>query len=168
MIDIKEVYWAAGFIEGEGTFSLSGANKNSPVISAKQVNLEPLCRIKNLFGGKIHGPYRRHDRHSPCFNWTLSSRHTAGTMMMLWPLMSEKRRRQMEKVLSLWRASDISNVDKKYCIKGHEFTAENTYTVPGKIGRHCITCIKLRQTKWYDKRRKPVETLESIKTDVSN
>jgi hypothetical protein len=32
------------------------------------------------------------------------------------------------------------NTEKTHCDNGHEFTAENTYRPPGRVGRHCRTC----------------------------
>lgn len=36
---------------------------------------------------------------------------------------------------------------KTHCPKGHEYTAENTYTEPGNDNRHCRACTKARDWK---------------------
>lgn len=41
-----------------------------------------------------------------------------------------------------------TNAAKTHCVKGHEFTPENTYIVPGTPGwRHCQTCVKEKRDK---------------------
>lgn len=38
------------------------------------------------------------------------------------------------------------NARKTHCIRGHEFTPENTYTPPGGSGRTCRTCMLARDS----------------------
>lgn len=35
-----------------------------------------------------------------------------------------------------------ANASKTHCVRGHEFTPENTYTNPSRHGRHCRICIR--------------------------
>lgn len=39
--------------------------------------------------------------------------------------------------------SKNQNMGKRYCLKGHEFTRENTYVYANGKKRNCIECIKL-------------------------
>lgn len=48
-ISLVQLGWAAGFLEGEGSFT----NGGSPCVSAGQVQREPLERLSALFGGRI-------------------------------------------------------------------------------------------------------------------
>lgn len=101
--DLRELYWAAGFIEGEGYFGCSkdmrGRNFASPKITVSQKSLEPLNRLSALFGKA--GMYRC--KRSGVTNWTLYGNRAIGVMMTLWPLMSERRREQIEKAIALWK-----------------------------------------------------------------
>lgn len=167
MIDLKELYWAAGFIEGEGSFAAAGKNLNVPVIQAAQVNPEPLYRMKGIFGGSVNGPYRnKNPKSSPYFRWIAGSQLGASVMMTLWPLLSERRREQITQVLVIWRGAAIDNKQKTHCINGHEYSKVNTYSINGRW-RDCRACAEVRRAKWRAK-QKPVEILESIQTDVSN
>lgn len=40
------------------------------------------------------------------------------------------------------------NARKGFCVDGHEFTAENTYTHPGRGTRHCRACQRRRDAEW--------------------
>lgn len=40
-----------------------------------------------------------------------------------------------------------------YCINGHEFTEENTYTPPSGYGRHCKECRRQASNLWKELRR---------------
>ena len=44
------------------------------------------------------------------------------------------------------------NISKTHCIRGHEFTPENTYS-RGKNQRTCMTCKRLMENRGYHRRR---------------
>lgn len=48
--------WAAGFLEGEGHFRRNFSSRDhygSEYVAAAQVNIEPLQKLQELFGGSI-------------------------------------------------------------------------------------------------------------------
>lgn len=95
LIDTKELYWAAGFLEGEGWF----ANyRDHPRVGANQVQLEPLERLQNLFGSSI-----RHEKSRNLNTWEMSGPHAIGLMMTVYPLMSSRRKGQIKKAIEQWK-----------------------------------------------------------------
>src|SRR5439155_26696382 len=52
---IRDLEWAAGFLEGEGAFGAYGNPPRAryPRVSASQVNPAPLLRLQQIFGGRI-------------------------------------------------------------------------------------------------------------------
>ena len=46
------------------------------------------------------------------------------------------------------------NASKTHCRHGHEFTPENTYTVPGRAGRHCRKCMNRRTIECWRRNRR--------------
>ena len=54
MLETRDIYWAAGFLDGEGWFENS---KNTVVIRAKQNAPELLYRLQDIFGGEVNPSY---------------------------------------------------------------------------------------------------------------
>lgn len=91
----RDLYWAAGFLEGEGYFGHTGG---SEVVRAPQVNPEPVERLLKLFGGRV----TLNKRKTPAGNdtqywvWQVSGARARGVMMTLYSLLSNKRQAQIE------------------------------------------------------------------------
>jgi hypothetical protein len=96
--DEKELYWAAGFLEGEGSFVY---NQGGAVIKAVQTDtLEPLERLQRLFGGSIRPVSRERDRLKGSnardnWVWAVYGGGAIAGILVLYPQMSGKRRAQM-------------------------------------------------------------------------
>jgi hypothetical protein len=152
--NIKELYWAAGFWEGEGTCCCVGKkhNASSLQITAKQVNPEPLYRLQRVLGGKVTGPYKRPASYRNCqpiYEWIATGVYAAGVMMTLYSLLSMRRRNQLLIALSRWRAAPTANKYKSRCINGHELTK-------GVKRRRCLTCEKASMERYKQRHLKAV------------
>ncbi|MGH9876291.1 MAG: hypothetical protein ACRD5H_01520 [Nitrososphaerales archaeon] len=90
MFDLKELYWAAGFIEGEGSFY--GKAPIGLNVTVFQNEPEPLERLMKLFGGKV-----RKDRTGYC--WGIYGIKARGVA----PLMSLRRKNKIRNILMTWR-----------------------------------------------------------------
>lgn len=120
-----ELYWVAGFLEGEGNFALRGRKRTSPVASACQVGLHPLERLQRIVGGRI-APYN-----STTHVWTLNENRTIQLAMTLYPLMSPKRKIQIQKVIEAWKAKEPSPWHKP---SNHLYYVETVlFTKPRKV-----------------------------------
>lgn len=142
MVTTAQIAWAAGFIEGEGSFGCWG---KTVYIAASQVQLEPLLRLQSYFGGKI----RRYEqttnpKHSPFYRWTINHAEARGVMFTLYTLMSPKRKFQMNKALDVWRARPRHNRFAEACPRGHRYTEANLLkkTDPTQ-GRKCRECARV-------------------------
>src|SRR5262249_40360746 len=116
LITSEQLYWAAGFLEGEGSFLASSAacrsRPNRKTFSlrvvAMQVQTEPLERLQRMFGGKvcIHTDNReRRPNWSPCFKWIVHGTRAAAIMLTLWSIMSPRRKRQIEDAIVKWKTN---------------------------------------------------------------
>jgi transposase-like protein len=102
-IRMVDIGWAAGFLEGEGSFSLLGGI--DPRVTAVQVELGPLEKLVALFGGKIYPKKPAGFGKKPVNYWNIGGSHAASLMMTLYPLMSTKRKREIHKAISHWRTT---------------------------------------------------------------
>ena len=112
---INDLYWAAGFIEGEGhPFVKWGMQKGkqyfTPCLTANQVEMEPIDKLQRMFGGII-----RHEKRSaknPNWNdiniWYCHGARALGIMQTLYPLLSPKRQAQIRTVLDKFRVTSIT------------------------------------------------------------
>lgn len=141
MLDIKEIYWAAGFLEGEGSFATRGPYGNYVV--AVQVQCEPLNRLRRMFGGKIFysDRYRKsHPKWKPVYRWYVSNAAARGVMMTIYSLMSPRRKVQINKVLDLWRSHQRRPEYRTHCPRGHAYEGDNLMVNKHTGGRYCRTC----------------------------
>lgn len=136
----KDLAWAAGFLEGEGCFS----NYGSPIVTAAQVQREPLDRLSFMFGGnityrKINGAAGR-----SIWTWRTHAYRAAEIMMTLYVPMSPKRKGEIEYALTRWRASRLmKRSGTGLCARGHPLDGYNAVKVNGYIRcRECRNFLK--------------------------
>src|SRR5437879_9281337 len=98
MIRIVDIAWAAGFLEGEGSFLAQ--TPNNPKVTCPQVQREPLQRLQQLFGGKLHtrkAAYR--ETRKTITLWVLCGQPAIRLMMTIYCLMSKARKKKIAKVI---------------------------------------------------------------------
>ena len=133
---IQDLYWAAGFLEGEGWFGWTeryAQNTQMLIVSCSQVQLEPLERLKRIFGScGLSGTGRRYGRRqdNPIHYWQVSSRKAAAVMMTLYTLMSPKRQQQITLALEKWKSVPYSGIRRGY----------GYYRIPAELQRKVRTC----------------------------
>lgn len=88
---LRQIEWAAGFLEGEGTFEKCR-------VRASQKQKEPLTRLKKYFGGTI--TINAYDYLEPIYRWNISGSRARGVMLTLYRLMSPRRQKQIRKGLN--------------------------------------------------------------------
>ena len=134
----RDLHWAAGFLEGEGSFTFSKAGHLQ--VRAPQVNREPLDKLRGILRGGSFYLYedKAHPNHKPVHCLQFVGNRAAGICMTLFPLMSTKRQWQIKIALSGWKAKRVKGIYAHKCIHGHPFTKENIYWWHGK--RHCRAC----------------------------
>jgi hypothetical protein len=103
MIALSELHWAAGFMEGEGSFGFY-RNAKGPrlMMSCAQVCQEPIERLKALFGGNSRLQEMAAPRQA-IWKWQVYGVRAAAGMMTLYSLMAPRRKGQIEQALEGWR-----------------------------------------------------------------
>ena len=124
-ITTEELYWAAGFLEGEGSFcSVRGRRPGGRLraswdvkMDAGQNDLEPLKRLQSTLGGQVYPKTK-----SCVAKWHLNGRAAIGVMMTLWTLMSARRRAQIEETIARWKSNQKPNGEnqRKNVLRGEK------------------------------------------------
>ena len=138
--------WAAGFLEGEGSFVASGS---SMTVCAVQVQREPLTRLEALFGGTLRCYVNK--RGTAVHRWTLHGAHAVALSFTLYTFMSPRRREQIRQMVAAWKLRPgRNNRLKTQCPRGHAYTPENTYRMGKSRSRGCRECYR---TYYYNHSR---------------
>src|SRR5689334_7242112 len=111
-----DLMWAVGFLEGEGSFSTIGRGAS---VSAPQVELWPLQKLQQIFGGKLYVKRQSEGSARLCNIWVEHGARAVGIMMTLWSFLSPKRQAQVETALKRWRAIKPHPRFSKLCPAGH-------------------------------------------------
>lgn len=103
---VRDLAWAAGFLEGEGSFYQSGGAKRrhrgTAYVVAYQVNKQPVQRLLSVLGGALHQRQAR-GKAQPVWVWRASGSRARGIIMTLFAFMSDKRQTQMRDALNCGR-----------------------------------------------------------------
>lgn len=105
----RDLEWAAGFYEGEGTINLG--DDSSFQLSLHQNNPEPLVRLHKMFGGRKPFIYRpAAGNRKDCWRWYVSGTRARGIALTLFCLLSARRRLQIYKAFTgpatVWSLKD--------------------------------------------------------------
>jgi len=88
-----DLYWAAGFLEGEGCFL-----GDHSAVRASQVNKEPLDKLRSFLGGSVNKRKRKLPQQD-VYEWNVSGVRARGVMMTLYSLMSEDKKKDIRSML---------------------------------------------------------------------
>lgn len=96
---MRDLAWAAGFIEGEGSFGRS-------VIAATQKGVEPLQMLHAFFGGTVREDRKKRGlgAGSKMWNWNAHGARARGIIMTLYPFFTTRRKAQAMKALRFTQA----------------------------------------------------------------
>lgn len=103
MIEMKHIYWLAGFYEGEGSVACYRKNGGYFALSITQKDTEVLYKLQLLFGGKVYdiGKYDSSREYS-C--WMAYGQRAVGLAMTIFTLMTKRRQAQLLAALMVWRS----------------------------------------------------------------
>lgn len=143
---VEQLYWAAGFLDGEGWF---GRNGGTISISAVQLDKWHIDKLLDLFGGGINtftdkkkegskrvivksnnGVYHR---------WQVYGPRAAGVMMTLYSLLSPRRQKKIKESLSFWLKQGRSETHRREYFKCNHKKSETAFT-NSKGYKECRMC----------------------------
>lgn len=96
---MRELYWAAGFMEGEANFR---GERTTEQVTVGQVQKEPLLRLQAMFGGSVRARKVKPQPHyGQCWLWVVCGSRARGVMLTMFALLSPKRRAQIHTALRM-------------------------------------------------------------------
>lgn len=105
-MDIKDIYYVAGILEGEGCFSYY----NAPRIFLKMTDFDVVNKVKSIMNVNVSiGSSIREIGNKRVYVLAVNSYHAIGWMMTLYPIMSARRKEQIKQVLSEWKNAKSHN-----------------------------------------------------------
>lgn len=145
----REVCWAAGFLEGEGSFIAN--NRGYLMVVCAQKQREPLERLIAIFGGRIYRAPR-----TRIYTWHVSGKKAKEIMELLDPLMSPRRRWQIHKSIQaadkaekLRPGTGAHQKGKTRCPRGHKYDAIRKNKDGTFRGRVCTVCHNEKRRERY-------------------
>lgn len=98
----NEIIWAAGFLEGEGSFTTTSWNPHgvrTRRVTCRQVNIEPLQRLLDSFGGSLVFITAPSQIKVKISEWRCSGSRAVIVMRLIYSQMSKKRQKQISNTL---------------------------------------------------------------------
>jgi hypothetical protein len=127
-MNIKDFYWLAGLLEGEGSFMKGPPSKtNLPVITLTTTDEDVIAKVASFWDVKYH---QVSVSRSILNNWkipfmiVLKGHKAVVLMKKLYPIMSIRRQQQIDTALSCYsaRSRKLTQTDKNLirtlCLKG--------------------------------------------------
>ena len=109
-MEIKDIAWVAGILEGEGCFRSNGPDE-CPRIILGMTDEDVMRKIHGLFGGSFRGPIEtRTPKGMPAkaqYNITWNGKFAAGLMMTIFSFMGKRRRSKIKEVLDAWKSHRV-------------------------------------------------------------
>lgn len=94
--ELSDLHWAAGFLDGEGSFS---GGDGSQRVRATQKDEDALLHLQRIFGGSVVKRWSK-QRQRDYWYWAVHGSRARGVMHTLYPLMYSYRRFQIRKALA--------------------------------------------------------------------
>jgi len=104
-MEIKDIHWLAGLLEGEGCFGLSSGCIR---ISVHMTDEDIINRAAEILGARVRKEKLQPNR-KQCWATAIYSSEAAGWMMTLYSLMGKRRKETIENALVHWKQQRRKN-----------------------------------------------------------
>jgi hypothetical protein len=100
-MSIKDIYWIAGFLEGDGCFC-----KNNTTQEIRVTQKDPwVCyKLKEMLGGSISGQTKQGlSKGNYYYRWSCNGPRARGIMMTVYSLVSPRNQERIRRMLNVWK-----------------------------------------------------------------
>ena len=136
MVTIREIAWAAGVYEGEGSFS----GDQAIIVQKDSWILIRLSKIFNFGSIRLHG--------DNCLKWCLSGKDARKFILTIFTELSPRRKSEILKYKTFF--VDDKFKQQRICRNGHNKTEKNTKlkrrSRKGKWDTICLDCMVDRKS----------------------
>jgi hypothetical protein len=135
-MDIKNIHWLAGILEGEGSFQLE-----RPAIALEMTDRDIVQRVANIFQVPVY-ELKRRPGSKQAYKAVLTGNLAIQWMMTLYSLLGVRRKARIREVLEKWRIT--VQTKKIILVKGVKYCT--VHHVPliglnmGNAGRGHVCC----------------------------
>lgn len=163
------IAWVAGIYEGEGC---CGIRRSAIRLELTMTDHDIITRFHEAVGvGTVRGPYFRNGsegRYKAVTHWGCGGDDAIELLQIMLPWLGERRsERAREAIAARTTLRNRVRPQDTHCIRGHEFTLENTFKKNDGDGRGCLTCRRIAGQKYRDKKRSERVSSQPIETAVS-
>ena|ERR1035437_3069059 len=136
-----DLAWFAGLFEGEGTVTPHRGKCRAQALAIAMTDEDVLRHAHGIVRvGHIYGPYLR-ERCKPIWQWKVGrSEDTVGLAMTIYPMLGNRRQKQIVRMLESWKNADLPSRLKSHCIHGHALIEENLCAWDRSRARRCRLC----------------------------
>lgn len=158
MVKISDLAWAAGLLEGEGSF---GWINGYPYVSIEMTDEDVIRRYAGLFptrrGRKVMHRKNRNDPFSgnprkDTWRYEIQGPYAVGLMMSILPFMGTRRSQKIKSILVDWRVKHYRDTPGAHrhrgerqallthCKRGHSYLDPKNVYIKADGGRACRGC----------------------------
>ena len=106
-INERDLYWLAGLLEGEGSFTTAGRRGRStrqPVIALGMTDEQPVKRAAQLMGSSVYSYQPRRPNSKRNYQMRVNGKNAVPWLLVLKPLLSPRRQSQIDHCLEVAEA----------------------------------------------------------------
>lgn len=145
-IKLKDIYWIAGILEGEGSFS---NESNSPRIRLKMTDRDIVNRARLILNSDVEiKTIPETYPNKETYYITITGNIAVQWMYTLYPILGIRRRLRIKGIVESWKNSTQRVSGSNRCAKGHrlEEYGRDYYIIIGRSGtasKQCKQCQKI-------------------------
>jgi hypothetical protein len=98
-----DIVWAAGLLEGEGSFFIK-TGTHLPMVACQMTDEDVIQRLGGIFGGPLFSPAKQAEHHKQSWKWQVTGKLAAHVMRTVRPHMGLRRTEAIDKALVVWDA----------------------------------------------------------------
>jgi hypothetical protein len=110
MVDVKDIYWLAGMLEGEASFyTYRKFNKNSitsyPELTFQSNDYDIVLRVALILDSSVSRVYARDSNRTTAHKTRICSTKCIQWLMTIYTIMGERRQSKIREVINEWKLS---------------------------------------------------------------